>query len=449
MNRTHRDTNRSEKFFWLSISMILLSLGALAWMVGDLSGSSPFIWMMGILLIVVVLRYPLVGFGFVIVSTTIVELLPRISLLSSVIPLIGAGTLLIFFVQQKQSGQDLREWHFTSVEVLGLVYFLWVVLSNPNASFFGADRSWILTFVQLWLLMWMARKFIRSERDHVLIMGVVALGILVSAIVAVQGIGLEFGFSERAAGLSGGANTAARYFVYGILLFNLLRIYFHQQAGKRLLILVGIVVLMLALIATGSRTGLLLLGVAIFFLSQRFLIGKQRSFALWLILGLGLGWIFVQVSGSNLDPARIFDAVLSGSDTVGARYNFWRAGWAMWQDFPVFGVGVGMFRYYLLSYWQSSDPIVAFTPHNTYIQVLAETGIVGFVLFSSLIILAIRNYWANIQAASKSGMSHIYWTWLIILVVLLVGGMTKTDSIDKFLWFLLGMSANKQYEILE
>ena len=389
--------------------------------------------------VVVILRFPLMGIAIIVASTPIVELLPQVSFISSALIPIGGITLFALILYERH--RSTARWSVSSLEVIAVLYILWVFFSNPSASFYGNDRSWILTFAQLLLLMWMARRFVRSEEDHQLIMLIVTLGILLSAIVAVQEVGLGIGLVQRAAGLSEGANTAARYFVYGIILLSYLQSRLYDQPVKRFLTLAGIVLLTLASITTGSRSGFLLLGLSFFFLTQRFLVGRQRSITLWLTLGMGFFWVLTQASGTILDPAHILDAVLSGSDTVGARYDFWRAGLAMWLDHPIAGIGIGRFRNYLLPYWQSYRPIIAWTPHNTYVQVLSETGAVGFILFMTLLSTVLINFRSGIKILPKN-LSDIQWTWSIVLIVLLVGSMTKTDLLDKFFWFLMGISVN-------
>ncbi len=439
MNRIRRTTNRNEYSFWLFVVFFCLAFGTLFWMASNETVKNVSLLLLGVVLAVVILRFPIIGFGMLLVSTPLIGLLPRVSFVSSILIPLGGLTLFAFFASGQQ--RDVKQWRLSSVEVLALLYIIWIFLSNPDASFFGRGRSWILTFAQLWLLLWMARHFVRFENDHYLIMVVLTLGIVASAIVAVQQVGLGFGLAERATGLSGGANTASRYFVYGIVLLSYLQSRPNNRVGMRLLALIGIVLLILALIATFSRSGLLLLGVALFFITQRFLVGRQRSIALWLTVGAGFVWVLTQASGTVLDPLRILDAIFSGSDTVGERYIFWLTGLAMWRDHPFLGVGIGQFPNYFVSYSGSTGPIVVLSAHNTFIQVLSETGLVGFVFFIALLFVVFGNFRSQIKRTERN-FSDIHWTWMVIIILMLIGSMSKTELLDKFFWFLMGISIN-------
>ena len=53
----------------------------------------------------------------------------------------------------------------------------------------------------------------------------------------------------------------------------------------------------------------------------------------------------------------------------------------MFRDYPLFGVGPKLFRYFCNDEKYNIDMYTCSThPHNTYIQILAETGILGFIL---------------------------------------------------------------------
>jgi O-antigen ligase len=272
---------------------------------------------------------------------------------------------------------------------------------------------------------------------------IVVAGILASAasILQARGIG-TFDPFDRATGLSGGANTAARYFVYGIVFLSFLQSNRRMNPIWRFIQILSIGILILAILYTGSRSGALILGLALTLLARRFLIGKQRSLMLWLVVVIGIVWFAKEMQETVFEPTRIINSIVFGEDTVGTRYDLWKAGWLMWQDHPVSGVGIGQFGNYLLAYWSGSSSPRVSTTHNTYIQILVETGLVGFLLFGLMTLTALRSLWQRAHARN-SLYANVNWAWLIVLLVLLFGAISKTDLTDKLFWLLLGISENE------
>ena len=135
----------------------------------------------------------------------------------------------------------------------------------------------------------------------------------------------------------------------------------------------------------------------------------------------------------------ILPSIQQGADTVGIRYSLWNAGLKMWQDHVIGGVGIGMYpsllQYYALDlpshYWN-------LTAHNTYILVLAETGIVGFILFVGMMVVSFRNFITyKSEEIAKVSLRN---TWLITFIVYAIGAATMSAQYDKLLWFLMGAS---------
>jgi len=75
--------------------------------------------------------------------------------------------------------------------------------------------------------------------------------------------------------------------------------------------------------------------------------------------------------------------------SAAGRIAFARAALAMWKDYPIFGVGFGTDNWVQLSpkYLGHYDYHVV---HNTYLQMLVDSGIFAFVLYVILLFGAIR-----------------------------------------------------------
>jgi putative inorganic carbon (hco3(-)) transporter len=87
----------------------------------------------------------------------------------------------------------------------------------------------------------------------------------------------------------------------------------------------------------------------------------------------------------------------TGDDRGSGRVDIWQIGWRMVEANPLNGVGLGNFRSSLGDYLVQpglirrsdlilDEPKVA---HNIYLGVLAETGAVGLILFTGIIVFAL------------------------------------------------------------
>jgi O-antigen ligase len=132
------------------------------------------------------------------------------------------------------------------------------------------------------------------------------------------------------------------------------------------------------------------------------------------------------------------------------RTDIWTIGWRMVKAQPVHGIGVGQFPlssvHYLLAPGaiQRSDYIIT-TPkvaHNIYLQVLAETGIVGLVPFLLILGFSLRcalRAARKFQRAKDAGMELMSRAVFVGLIGILTADFFASEQFSKQLWLLLGL----------
>jgi len=139
---------------------------------------------------------------------------------------------------------------------------------------------------------------------------------------------------------------------------------------SRILCLTGVALAAGGLLATQTRASYAGLG-GTFAIAAVFSLKGQRR------------WIAVFIVAAGLA------AVLSGFEARQWTHGLiWRDTLALWKDQPLFGCGLGRFHIEFPAYasdtlkalWPQRKVIINFA-HNEYLQILAETGIVGFGLF--------------------------------------------------------------------
>jgi O-antigen ligase len=107
---------------------------------------------------------------------------------------------------------------------------------------------------------------------------------------------------------------------------------------------------------------------------------------------------------------------------------------------PILGVGLGNFpawNWYTHGYW--------IPPHNTYLQALAEIGLVGFIIFIMVITYTLKNLKAAKEMVSQIGDTDKFMFYLtqaltVYLWVRLVVTTFGQDLYSNFWWLAGAMS---------
>jgi O-antigen ligase len=124
------------------------------------------------------------------------------------------------------------------------------------------------------------------------------------------------------------------------------------------------------------------------------------------LAGVGISAVLMgaAISASDTLNQRFFDVVhtLSGerlASPLEHRAWIWRGGWAMFLSQPLNGVGARGFRYAFATHAAPDDPYMAKEPpvvpahaHHVWLEILAETGVVGLaglLLAGSLLVRAV------------------------------------------------------------
>ncbi|MCB0220056.1 MAG: O-antigen ligase family protein [Chrysiogenetes bacterium] len=78
--------------------------------------------------------------------------------------------------------------------------------------------------------------------------------------------------------------------------------------------------------------------------------------------------------------ARVSNAAAGHEASALERIGFWKAALSIWLDQPLLGVGLGTFEHAFANHRPPGMPYLVEFAHNEWLQILSETGLVGFVL---------------------------------------------------------------------
>jgi O-antigen ligase len=141
---------------------------------------------------------------------------------------------------------------------------------------------------------------------------------------------------------------------------------------------------------------------------------------------------------------------LADFEQSNGRSELFEVAWRMWQDHPVIGVGLGDFRVHSSEYARALGPLefAEFLTeerkyvHNVYLEILAETGIVGLLLFTTVLALCLRAAWRAVRLFRQAGdtaMATLAKAVVIGVVAWLAAGMFISGQTDRRLWLLLAL----------
>lgn len=255
--------------------------------------------------------------------------------------------------------------------------------------------------------------------------------------------------SGRAGSSFGGAQGLAMYLVM-MMNIAIAHLFCSRTTYLRWLSLIGIGISIAGLIAADSRGGLLG-GVG-----SLLAIGLVLRPGLWkpllliaivalvaLPLGLGL-WPSWDGTITGLIPGR--------ADAVIDRLIIWSVALDVWFDNPLFGVGLGNFRDEFFTRGVTLNVELGYQSlhaHNTYVEILVDTGLIGLLSYLSFIVVVLRQLlrrWrrggqesADIFALAAVGTLTAYCMFAMVdmlllqnmhftLVLLLTLGLTDSSS---------------------
>ena len=104
---------------------------------------------------------------------------------------------------------------------------------------------------------------------------------------------------------------------------------------------------------------------------------------------------FVTLGGAQGEPTA--SRLASGA---GNRYDYWRVAVDAWREHPLAGVGAGGYDKPYFAQRTTSEDIRQ--PHSLPLQVLAELGIVGALLFAAALLLIAAGAWRRIRDGARA-----------------------------------------------
>ena len=183
-----------------------------------------------------------------------------------------------------------------------------------------------------------------------------------------------------------------------IALFAVLISDFQKQSKKKRRFIRYLVLFLLSLFAVvmTSKRGVLLFGVVAMMLVYSICNIQNIArngikiviVAAVIVTLLYLGYRFIPIIHNTIDRFLVIGT--EDDKEADSRFEFWKAAIKLFFQHPVFGIGWFGFRYYynenLYDKSQRAERYSYMNAHNVYIQMLCESGAVGFIIYITLLI---------------------------------------------------------------
>jgi O-antigen ligase len=273
-----------------------------------------------------------------------------------------------------------------------LMFFFWMVLSVPGALRPGASFELVFdNFMKSVLMYLVVAGGVRGMRDIERLMLVYLIGAVVYAAVVLTRFDVGAGDSWRLGHLYYyDANDLATYLVTAMP-FGLHFLHCGRSRIERVFAMIGLVVITIAFVRSGSRGGFIALGVVLIFIVLRYSTIPLR----WRVSGTALVTILILGTASDQYWEQM-GTILSDTDynhtEESGRLQIWNRGVGYMLRDPFLGLGPNNFptaEGTLSPFAERQQLGIGVrwnAAHNAFIQVGAELGLPGLVLFVAIIV---------------------------------------------------------------
>jgi O-antigen ligase len=429
-------------------AILLLSAFGMSILIAESSTLRVFAAIVGVILLVVMFFYPQMGLML------LLFVIPFEEVVSYPLFKIIALVFLISWLARKSITRE--QIHF-SVKYPQAKYLIGVVFALVLSLLFSIDKADSLMFFQRFILLIALYVFlvdsIRSPKDlrnlgwligfsgglaslaglmqyYVFHTGILNTSQSFGLIEKYHGIGIKEE-GVRIAGFTGNPNEFAVYLVVSIC-FLLYCFSMTRNLILRILIMILIGCSIASIVFTLSRTGVLTLVVVTATYAVRFKGFKFTS--ILLLLAIGLGLIFFLKFAPDFIYNRLIGVTFHEKDvSTENRVTIIKKSIDLFLEHPnILITGVGLDNFPKVA-WHHRDA------HNTFLQMLAETGLIGFAFFSLLTYRSYRDVWHGIKLKQVELQLFCLASFAAFTVILLAG-LVGTLTYNKHLWLLFALA---------
>ena len=218
-----------------------------------------------------------------------------------------------------------------------------------------------------------------------------------------------------------------------------------------LVLLLGI----LSIYITGERMALIIFisGASIVSLGLFLQYNKIRNYVLFSLLLIISILALAQQAFPNLNDRMITDLLYKLSNFSSSDYMLvFKSAYAVWMESPIFGVGFHQYREACINLgYLGSGGGVCFHPHNISLELLSETGIIGFMLYFTMVVSIAFSSLKSLYQKKEWLLLTMSFNLIFICFFPLIAGISLFNNwVGATIWMLIGwvLVTSKNYKTL-
>ncbi len=219
-----------------------------------------------------------------------------------------------------------------------------------------------------------------------------------------------------------------------IMVLPFIYMYWKSQASTsiRLLLMLFLLACVFGIFLSLSRGGMLALVVEVGLIVIIAMDKKKRFRYLLMLSILGVAAISYQWAAREANQGDIYTV----EDSEYSREELWKAGKNMVKEHPWLGVGSRRFGEFSQEYGEISHDNINKNAHNTYIEVIADSGLIGFVPFVLMFLSLIRELKSSATHFAQEPLGPILKATLISLYAIMFRALFDAKAHDWSLYVL-------------
>lgn len=388
---------------------------------------------------------------FIYLPSILIILLPFLLITGPLLSDIAVSLCVIIFLTNCVLNKELKKYFFHKLFIIFILFWIYLVLNSILVSediFFSLKNSFFyFRFGVFALCVW----YVIDKYENLIKYTFISI-LFCFLILLIDGyIQYFFGYNLLGWKLNTGPRISSFFgeeLIYGSYLSRFLPILFglmilsyeNKNFDKNILFLTYLVFILtdVAVFLSGERTAFFFinLGAILFILSSKnYKIIRLLIFICSLIIILAL--TFLQTESKKRMIDRTLDEMNITNDKVYAftktHHEHYKSALMMFKDYPIFGIGHKNFRFYCNDKkYLISENSCTTHPHNAYIQILTELGIVGliFILPLTFVVFKIllRNILANIFKTKSKNQLNDFEVCMIIAIIISIWPLSPSGN---------------------